>query len=76
MDYDIDMIGDAGIGTGIGDAGTGVATCGDMVTGADIGDDNGIGVGDAGSGSDNNASMLLIAARTPTIKLADLTVEK
>ena len=48
------MIGDAGIGTGIGDAGTGVATCGDMGTGIDIGDDSGISVGDAGSGSDND----------------------
>ena len=70
------MIGDAGIGTGIGDAGTDVATCGDMGTGVDIGDDNGISVGDAGSASDNNASMLPIAARTPTIKPADLIVEK
>ena len=50
------MIGDAGIGTGIGDAGTGVATCGDMGTGVDIGDDSGIGVADAGSGSDNDTS--------------------
>ena len=73
---DIEVIGDAGKGTAIGDSGTGATTCGDMGTGIDIGDDSGIGVGDAGSGSDNNASMLLIAARTPTIKPADLTVEK
>ena len=56
---------------------TGFATCGDMGTGIDIGDDSGIGVGGAGSGSDNDtSSMLLIAARTPTIKPADLIVEK